>query len=54
MKYDSWDDYFYFIIGLSVSSGRNFWVGGTENSNISFNENSVTVNINNNEDDNNG
>ena len=27
MKYDSWDDFFYFIMGASIASGRRFWVG---------------------------
>ena len=27
MKYDSYNDFIYFIIGASISSGRMFWVG---------------------------
>lgn len=27
MKYDSFDDVFYFILGASISSGSIFWLG---------------------------
>lgn len=27
MKYDSYNDFMYFIIGASIASGRMFWVG---------------------------
>lgn len=27
MKFDSYDDYKYFILGASISSGRIFWSG---------------------------
>lgn len=27
MKYDSYNDFMYFIMGASIASGRMFWVG---------------------------
>ena len=27
MKYDSYNDFIYFIMGASIASGRMFWVG---------------------------
>lgn len=30
MKYDSWDDFKFFIVGASIASGRSFWTGGTD------------------------
>lgn len=27
MKYDSFDDFFFFVVGASIASGRTFWAG---------------------------
>ena len=45
MKYDSWDDYIYFIIGASIASGRMFWVGddGKTNKGLYNTETSASI-----------
>lgn len=35
MKYDSYDDFKFFILGASITSGRVFWVGEEGNTNKS-------------------
>lgn len=39
MKYDSYSDFIYFIMGASIASGRVFWVGdeGSTNKKIKTN-----------------
>lgn len=45
MKYDSWDDFIYFVIGASIASGRMFWVGddGKTNKGLSNTETSAKI-----------
>ena len=43
MKYDSWDDFFYFILGASIASGRSFWVGENGGSNKKSTKNSKGI-----------
>lgn len=45
MKYDSWDDFIYFIVGASIASGRVFWVGedGNTNKGLSGTETSAKI-----------
>lgn len=40
LKYDSWDDYFYFVVGASLAAGRVFWVGSEGDSNKQLKNNS--------------
>lgn len=50
MKYDSYDEYFYFLLGASISSGREFWVGENTETNKSIKNENTTVTLNNNTD----
>lgn len=49
MKYDSYNDYIYFIMGASIASGRGFWVGseGDSNKNLKNTETIVSMSNNN-------
>lgn len=44
MKYDTWNDYFYFIVGASLASGRQFWTGDSDSGQ---NKKLVNSNVNN-------
>lgn len=45
MKYDSWDDFLYFIIGASIASGRVFWVGEEGETNKYLNNTETNLSI---------
>lgn len=45
MKYDSWDDFIYFIIGASIASGRVFWVGEDGKTNKGLNSTETSARI---------
>lgn len=46
LKYDSWDDFMYFVVGASLAAGRVFWVGSEGDSNKALkNESDGTVEV---------
>lgn len=45
LKYDSWDDFLYFIIGASIASGRVFWVGEDGETNKYLNNTETNLSI---------
>ena len=46
LKYDSWDDFMYFVVGASLAAGRVFWVGSEGASNKALkNESDGTVEV---------
>ena len=45
MKYDSYDDYIYFIMGASIASGRVFWVGEDGNTNKGLKDTSILTSM---------
>ena len=46
LKYDSWDDFMYFVAGASLAAGRVFWVGSEGSSTKALkNENNENVEV---------
>lgn len=45
LKYDSWDDFLYFIVGASIASGRVFWVGEDGKTNKGLNDTETSASI---------
>ena len=47
MKYDSWTDFKYFVMGASIAAGRVFWVGeeGTTNKHLDRSETEISTSI---------
>ena len=43
MKYDSYNDFMYFIMGASIASGRMFWVGEKGSTNKKIRSNSELI-----------
>lgn len=43
MKYDSYNDFIYFIMGASIASGRMFWVGEEGSTNKKIRSNSELI-----------
>ena len=43
MKYDSYNDFMYFIMGASIASGRMFWVGEEGSTNKKIRSNSELI-----------
>lgn len=46
LKYDSWDDFMYFVVGASLAAGRVFWVGSEGGTNKALkNESNENVEV---------
>ena len=43
MKYNSYNDFMYFIMGASIASGRMFWVGEEGSTNKKIRSNSELI-----------
>jgi hypothetical protein len=45
LKYDSYDDYIYFIMGASIASGRIFWVGEDGKTNKGLKDTDISTSL---------